>query len=363
MSVQIDTRRELFSLFQKRLEDTQEDLAQEQSLEYDRKMLKTYIIESNISPNQFIQRSDIFEDARQIDENLFEFQLENEEEKEFYLDSKDDRFWSLYTLVGSQLARQTFTKLTTENGNGLDRPWIPNDTQKEILDLGEFKGAGMNQHGKKAFPEDFLDVSDFRLELEGDDAERFYTEFDEHSDIQKILSLSRIKIRTVDGDDFLTQRITNEGAFTARGGTNIDIHFRTVDNVKKKYRRLINAIESNHRINYEGVEGRVQVEGKHIRIDLTNPIEDIQEFLSHLVNAKKPFRLMGPSTKIDDNYYKVRAIDLHNGDKVTLEIGRKWMRLYLYDQACGNTALRIFTNIQHFYDPSSIMHIEGVENV
>ena len=364
MSADIQSRDGLFELFQRRLVDTQHDLEAEQSLEYDRKMLKTYIIESNILPGQFIQSSEIINNSRSIDEELFELEIQTSDDlKTFYLDSNDRRFWSLYTLVGSQVARQTFDKITSKNGNGLDRPWIPNDTQKTFLNYGEFKGAGLNQYGTEAFPRNFVDVGDFRLELEGDDAERFYTEFDQHSNIQKILSLSRIKIRTVDEHHYITQRITNEGAFTARGGTDIDLHLKTVKKVKNAYRELIDSIESNHLVNYHQENDGVSVEGEHIRIDINNTIGDIAEFLTYLVNAQKPFRLMGPTTKIDDDYYKVRAVDLHNGDKVTLEIGSNWIRIYLYEGACGNTALRIFSNIQHYYDPSSVMHIEGVENV
>lgn len=327
MSTQINSRVGLEERFQRRLVDTQDDLESDQSLEYDRKMLKTYIIESNITPDKFLRSSDIVGESRKIDDDLFEFRLESDEGELFYLDSRDSRFWSLYTLVGSQLARQTFKRLTTQDANGLDRPWIPNKTQKKILKLGRFKGAGLKQQGQDAFPREFVDVGDFRLELEGDDAERFYYEFDEHSQIQEILSLSRIKIRTVDGHNYITQRITNEGAFTARGGTDIDLHFETVSKVKDRYRRLVEAIESNHRIQYTESTDSVSFDGKHIRIDIENTIDDIEEFISYLVNANKPFRLMGPTTQISDDYYKVRAIDLHNGDKVTLEIGSKWIRI------------------------------------
>ena len=343
---------------------SQDDLEEDQTLESDRKMVKTYIIESNVSSEEFIHGSGIITDYRVIEPDLYEFHISEERDKRFYLDSSDERFWSMHTLVGSQLARQTFVRITGSDGNGLDHPWIPNKTQNEILDTqGEFKGAGYNQHGVKAFPSSLVDVGDFSLNFNGEDADRFHREFNEQMGIDSLLSLSRIKIRTKDGENYLTQRITNEGAFTARAGTDIDIHRRTVDYVKDKYKNIINAIESNHLLRYDESDGGVNVNGRHIRINLENPIEDLEEFTSHLVNAKMPFRLMGPKTSMGDGYLKVRAVDLHNGDKVTLEIGPTWIRLYLYEGACGNTALRIFTNLQHHYDPSSTMHVEGVENV
>jgi hypothetical protein len=51
---------------------------------------------------------------------------------------------------------------------------------------------------------------------------------------------------------------------------------------------------------------------------------------------------------------------MHNGDQFSIELTPDWMRLYLYEEACGNTVLRIFTNLQHYYDPSAALVIDDV---
>lgn len=53
-------------------------------------------------------------------------------------------------------------------------------------------------------------------------------------------------------------------------------------------------------------------------------------------------------------------MDIDNGDKFSIEMTAEWIRLYLYGGGCGNTALRIFTNLQHYYDPSATLVIDGV---
>jgi len=86
---------------------------------------------------------------------------------------------------------------------------------------------------------------------------------------------------------------------------------------------------------------------------MENQVKNLDQFISYIISSKKPFRLWGLKTKLDNGYYKVKGIDLHNGDKYTLEVTPDWMRLYLLEGACGNTALRLFVNIQRYYDSSA----------
>ncbi len=355
----------MLEFFQARLVGTQKNLAEEQKLDDDQKMVKTYIIESNIEVSEFLEQTDEVKDVRQIGDELHVLEIKYRgEEGQYYLDSSDNRFWSLYTLSGSQFARRTFEKLTTTDGNGLDHPWIPNDTQREVIGWGQFKGAGLKKLGDDAFPPEYVNeqvgIGDFRLNLNGDDTQQIYSMFKQNTDIEKILSLSRIKIRREKGDEYITERITSDGAFTARGGSDIELHLDTVEKVKDRYRELINLIEENHLLSYDEVDHGTRVNGSHLRIDLENQIDDIEEFISHVVSGGKPFRLMGTTTKLKDEYYKMKGVDLHNGDKITLEVGPTWIRVYLYEGACGNTALRLFTNLQQHYDPAATMDIENV---
>lgn len=363
MATQINTRNDLYRRFQTRIVGAQESLEEDLSLEHEQNMLKTFIIESNVSSEEFLSDSENFHKLREIESDLIELASDKNSDHKFYLDVQDERFWSLYTLIGSQAANQHVRRATTVDNNGLDRLWIPNATQSTFLDLGQFKGAGLKQHGQRAFPKEFVNVGDMRLELDGDDAKDFYSMFKEQADIDKVLSLSRIIIRREQGDEFITERITNSGAFTARAGTNIHIHLDTVSKVKETYRRVIRAIEENHRISYDERDHGVRINGQHLTLELKNTISEIDTFISHLVDAGPPFRLIGPTTEIGEGYQKVRGVDLHNGDKVTLEVEPSEIRIYLENNACGNTALRIFTNIQQYFDPSAMLKVKGVDNV
>jgi hypothetical protein len=54
----------------------------------------------------------------------------------------------------------------------------------------------------------------------------------------------------------------------------------------------------------------------------------------------------------------VKGVDLHNNDKYTMEICPEWIRLYLGKNACGNTALRIYSNLQRHYDSGATMEVQ-----
>ena len=99
------------------------------------------------------------------------------------------------------------------------------------------------------------------------------------------------------------------------------------------------------------------MEGAPLTIVLSKRIDELDYFLNGLFSSKKPFRLWGLRKPLEPDYVKVCAIDLHNGDKIDFEITPEWLRIYLPAKACGNTVLRLITNIQRYYDSDA--YLEG----
>jgi hypothetical protein len=130
-----------------------------------------------------------------------------------------------------------------------------------------------------------------------------------------------------------------------------------VEEIKNRYADLLQRIEKHHRISYESKEHGTGIDGTPLVIELDNEIEDVREFIENIITAKNPLRLWGAKTKLDDQYWKVKGIDLHNNDKYTMEICPEWIRLYLDEEACGNTALRIYANLQRHYDSNAVMEV------
>ncbi|OUJ18905.1 hypothetical protein AMET1_0556 [Methanonatronarchaeum thermophilum] len=355
---QVESRRELFDYFQKNIERSYESLSEDQELEHRQNLLKTFIIESNVEIKEFLTSFNV-EKTKEIDSKLVKVLVEGE--VEFFIDFSNPRFWLFYTLSKSRPSKRVIEKFMSYVRSGLDHPWMPIKLQEEFTELGEFRGLGAKYKPKKIFPEkyieDKLSFGDLSIRSWGRGSQDLYDVL-KGEKTEEFFSLSSIGIkRWGEGDDFILEDIGFDGRFTTRGGNSVQLHLDTVEQIVDGYSNLLETIENKHRITYQSKDEKIEIEGDPIVIDLKNEIENIEEFISYIVSSENPLRLWGLKTEIEEDYFKVKGIDLHNGDKYTMEMTPKWIRLYLPEAACGNTALRIFVNLQRYYDSSAEMEI------
>lgn len=358
----IQSRRDLFDAFQHTIEGTYDELVEDQELKPGQTMLKTFLIESNVTPEHLRDRMDIAK-AREVDFDLQELVIERKGSTyTFFLDSEDARFWELYTLEESDDAKKVVADMVSGVRNGLDYPWLPVEQQRDIMDMGEFRDVGVSYDADEVFSEDYiedrLDFGDLSVRSSGRGTETLFDILDSHKELSSFLSLSSVGIRRQIGGSFVLERVTHNGRFTTSGGDSIQLHLDTVDEIKNQYATLLRNIEENHRISYESLEHGTGIDGSPLVIELDNEIEEVREFAENVVTSKNPLRLWGAKTRLDEQYWKVKGVDLHNNDKYTMEMCPEWIRLYLGEEACGNTALRIYSNIQRHYDSGATMEVQ-----
>lgn len=359
------SRREVLDLFQARLENTHQNLVEDLELEFGQNMLKTNLIESNIPPSKLFETYDPITRVEEIDSNLYLLRLDaNFGSGVVFLDTLDGRFWRLFSMEDSKFTRNLVDNMLSREGSGLDRLWLPSNQVERIIDMGNFEGVGITYDADDVFPKEFIEdnllFGDLSVDTSGHGAQRLYSLLKESDDIEKFLSLSNVQIRRDVEGEFVRERVTNDGGFTTRGGTNIQLHIETVDQIKRRYAAVLETIESDHRLSVSERGHGIRAEGKPAVIEFTEKVENLEAFLSHVVSARDPFRLWGHTQQLEKDYYKVDGVDMHNGDQFSMEMTPEWMRLYLYEGACGNTVLRIFTNLQHYYDPSATLVIDDV---
>lgn len=353
----ITSRREMLSVFGDRLRNTQSDMLEQTQLEFGRNMLKTAIIESNISADDLFQ-TEVIDEILEIESDLWMAKTENTHgEGWLFIDFHEERFWIVYSMGKSDFFNTAIEKLLRTEGGGLDRLWLPAGQVEEIGDLGEYEGVKISFGANEVFPDEFIEdnlqFTDLNIDGSGQSSRHLYEILKATDDIDDFLALSRIQIRREVDGEFVRERITNEGAFTTRGGSDIRLHVSTVEYIKNRYARLLEAVETNHIIGADRRPHGGRARGSPAVIRFSRPVPDVEVFLSHVVNAQDPFRLWGHIRRIDEEAFKVDGVDAHNGDKFAIEMAPEWLRLYLYDGACGNTALRIFTNVQQYYDPAA----------
>jgi hypothetical protein len=59
----------------------------------------------------------------------------------------------------------------------------------------------------------------------------------------------------------------------------------------------------------------------------------------------------------------VDTVDLHMGQRLGMEIGRDWMRMYLTAGSCGNTVARLVSNLQASFDSALSLSQPGLQEV
>ena len=352
-------RSETHEVFESQMQNTHSDLLENTRLEIGRNMLKTALIESNISPAEFCDKPAIKMTLKIEEEFLMVKTEHNGEEGWLFVDVHDDRFWSIYSLTDSDFFNGTIDNLLSSDGGGLDRLWMPTGHVEKIGNMGTFEGVKMNFEAESIFPEEFLKnnerlrFTDLNIKGSGRNSRDLYNILQQTEEVADFISLTRVQVRRERDGNFVRERVTNDGRFTTRGGDSFRLHLSTVEEIKARYERLLHRIESYHRINATERDHGARAQGSPVIIKFSHSVPDVEELVSHIVNAQNPFRLTGHIREVGTNACKVDAVDGHNGDRLTLEVSEDWIRLYLHGDACGNTALRLFSNLQHYYDPAA----------
>jgi hypothetical protein len=166
-------------------------------------------------------------------------------------------------------------------------------------------------------------------------------------------TLAKVKVKFAadagQSEEFTVDDIKYNGKVTARG-TSFRSHLTLISQVYRRYARAINGVETEYSLRGNRVGRGMQILGKPMCFTFGRRISDLEGFCHSLFNCSEPFRLWGVPVPTSANMCRVVALDLHVGARLTFEIGRTFMRVYLPKGTCGNTILRIYTNLQHHYD-------------
>jgi hypothetical protein len=174
------------------------------------------------------------------------------------------------------------------------------------------------------------------------------------------LSSVRLKYWLPDLDDEgIIDNLTYEGKATALGKSFIS-HTNLLSKVHLDYATTIRTIEQSLPIRFVPENGVPTLSGHPIIITFARRLKDVRSFVTRVFSSTMPFRLWGLSEVYEDGFARVYAVDLHIGHKLTFEITKDFVRVYLPPGTCGNSIARFYTNVQHYYD--SMASISGGPN-
>ena len=317
--------------------------------------LKTYIIESNGGfPTRFKSNRvscDISNTG--LDKIKILHILHAGNTLDFFLDTSDPRFFILHTNEKSDDVNKTIDALTDDDNHTFDNTWFYSALLKRLSEeLGNsFKGFGVSYTNNTFSSESNIDsdIEDLSLSINGSMAVNLQKMIEREPRVDRIIAYNTVRISRGQPPSFIQDDVHNNGYFAVKRGKSIQDHLRLVDLCKEEYAKIVRKIE-DARIGVKNTGDKTVVSGNSFDFEFKNEIEDVEFFISRMFSSAKPFRLWGLKSKIEKDYYKVTAVDLHAGGLLHFDIAKDMIRVGIYGNTCGNTILRLFTNLQIHFD-------------
>lgn len=316
--------------------------------------LKTFMLESN---DGFAPRADLEHMSYELSDTGLDWikimtVTEGDRNYQLYLDVSDKRFFKLHTNHKSEIASKIVRELTDDRNHTLDNTWLYHDMLKRLASKpgNHFRGFGISYSNKLALGDDHLE--DLTLNIRGSMASEIEDLIRGNDRLNKAGAYDKVSIYRGDGADpyeCVQDDVHNYGYFAIKHGKSIQDHLHIVEYCKEDYSKTIQGVE-NQRIGMNTVDGERFLDGNSFYFEFPNRISDLDVFIARVFNSAHPFQLWGLKQKIGDGYYKVLAVDLHTGSSMDFEIADDMMRAYIFKGSCGNTILRLLTNLQIYFD-------------
>jgi hypothetical protein len=266
---------------------------------------------------------------------------------EMWVDQLDPRFWAFHTDLPRATA-QRWLRERVEARRDLDWMWLPSEHLRD-----PWPGARSVRVSADFAGQDFLGeeapASRLRLRAVGAESDQLLDFISSNDRYRSAVSLGGIELALDDGDNgHLREAVTRRGAFAASGDS-LELHLQFVRRIVTRYSHLVTLLE--HRaLWFERLDsGGGTISGEPVLVEFSRPVPDMQRFVDELLAVRQPFRLWG-IPRIDGDVAEVDAVDLHVGQRLRLDVGPTWMRVYLERGACGNTVARLLSNLQQRFD-------------
>jgi hypothetical protein len=292
---------------------------------------------------------------------------------EFLVDGLDQRFWSFHTTMPSDQAA-AWLRARVESRPDTDWMWLPSAHLRHVAPTAfsrrvrtEFDGARLAQSEDAA--------QDLRVQLTGSHADQLLDQIAALPQYRHAVSFHSIEV-VMDDPELgpLREAVKRSGLFAAHG-EDFAHHAQFVRTVVDRYASLIDAVEAQaltfaplpyRETTIQGLSfdaddpGGASFSGAPIGIRFSRQISDLQAFCDELFSARAPWRLWG-QPEVTQGTAVVNAVDLHVGQRLDVEIGSDWMRVYLAAGACGNTVARLVSNLQARFDSALSLSHPGLQ--
>jgi len=204
----IQNRNDLKSLLREQMDESYEDIKDDQELDQGNTYLKTYLIESN--RDLFFEGTNSFGDrdihVKNTDDPGFIKARTKEKDKRvnLYIDSLNDRFWSVHTLATSNLSDRVVGDLIYPRFTELDHSWLSSEFLEDIGKSQDSTFRAFSVKYKDKFQDIMEDETDrvegLSMRLWGNTASNVLETLKSDESISKSTALSNVGIKKVFND-------------------------------------------------------------------------------------------------------------------------------------------------------------------
>jgi hypothetical protein len=325
--------------------------------------LKSYLLESNATLSSNFQFDEVQADVSDTGVESIKVLTMVRKGKmvQFYLDLSDERFPLLHTNHHSEDTHDFVHRLIQSDKNEFDSAWLSTTMLKEMASKTGNRDEGYSVDYEDIFQsvgeEDIIPRNDVRLDISGTLSKNFLKVIKQDENIQRTMGYEKIRIARGLPRKGVLDDVSYDGRFRVVRGKSVDDHMILVDGVKAEYSRKVRQIEEERIFGTrDKSEGSLSIEGHPFDFTFSRSVEDWAKFLPRMFDAKSPFRIWGIKTKIDNDFYRVLGVDMHTGHPLDIEITNGLIRVYLPKGSCGNVVLRLFANLQRYFDSTMQCH-------
>jgi hypothetical protein len=379
--VQFENRADMAQMFEDRMRrDYSKESLPERS-EVDTSLLKTFLLEAHLSESATLAKAHqlarrVFNSAalggqadvvvtKLDDPSLIGVHAETSlGSVDLCLDVANPRFWIAHSISGSAAVDRLVRK-AVRSGPQLDRAWLPIQMLEHLATLGRFRALSLDFDRRAIKDVDFelpdAPVAYLKMQLAGNRSAEVLKLLRDKGAYASETALSKVKVKYWENADFPELFSVDEVKFDGRiavRGLSFDSHIDFVTRAYDSYQGKLRHFEEQFSIRTVEEHGCVRIDGSPILFRFERFIRDLPAFCESLFASKEPFRLWGVPVPTGVNSFRVRGVDLHVGCAINFEITPEWIRVYLPAGGCGNTVLRLFTNLQHHYDSMISAHDE-----
>lgn len=376
----LENREELYTYLEGKMQHSYEQLRDKGEVESGSSFVKSFLLECDWKP-QGIGREeeknylcDLFSvqaegkkkkssDAQIIETNESGFYIVNwtwnDELITLYLDTISDssrRFWRAYSVSSAHYLDDIINRLI-DSKIYLDRTWLWSRLLESTQQESEPRGFRF-EHDRSYFEKEkgeHIYSEPFSLKFSGSQRESqlLWELMRQNRELSTQTSLANVRMKYSmphAREEFTIETLYFNGKFTTNG-TSFSAHQALINDVQNLYANKVYQIERDYIILTTADETKWHVTGNPVVFDLSDSqIEDIDTFCRVVFSGKMPFKLWGtPRPTSSGEGRNVLAVDLHNGAKLFFEVYPEIICMYLSAGACGNTAIRFYTNLQRTF--------------